>query len=251
MSENISSQLSSNCEVATAGLSVDILTKTRAKKKSRKYAKLQNWEEDRWKHYELRNKDREEAMFTWELGKKLGIAFNESEKVCKEKIESLSRQDRKAKKSIKSKGKGKKSETKLGKIEDIMVRRLWGKGNMDWTFKAAEGNSGGILTIWNKDKFQKRSAWDTRGLLAIKGIWSEDGTSCTLINVYAPNILKYKWELWDIIALIAEQYKDSRLGIIEDFNAIREPGERIGGNQKIDLMDMSKFDEFITNSNLT
>ncbi|KAL8552344.1 hypothetical protein ACS0TY_001153 [Phlomoides rotata] len=142
-------------------------------------------------------------------------------------------------------------ETKLEKIEDRMVRRLWGKGNIDWAFKAAEGNSGGILTIWNADKFQKSSVWDTRGLLAINGTWLADGSSCTLINVYAPNILKHKWELWDIIALIAKQYKDSRLGIIGDFNAIREQCERIGRNQKIDLRDMSKFDEFITNSNLT
>ncbi|KAL8516188.1 hypothetical protein ACS0TY_014749 [Phlomoides rotata] len=51
-------------------------------------------------------------------------------------------------------------ETKLERMDDRMVRRLWGTGNSDWAFKPSEGNSGGLLTIWNKDKFHRTSVWD-------------------------------------------------------------------------------------------
>ncbi|KAL8503272.1 hypothetical protein ACS0TY_022131 [Phlomoides rotata] len=43
---------------------------------------------------------------------------------------------------------------------------------------------------------------------------------------------------------------DSKLGIIEDFNTIRDTSERNGRNQNPDTRDMLKFNELITNSNL-
>ncbi|KAL8490906.1 hypothetical protein ACS0TY_022782 [Phlomoides rotata] len=69
------------------------------------------------------------------------------------------------------------------------------------------------------------SAWETRGILVVNGVWLADGSRCTLINVYAPHDLRQKWELWDNIATVAEQHKDSCVGIIGDFNAIRDPSE--------------------------
>ncbi|KAL8481255.1 hypothetical protein ACS0TY_027688 [Phlomoides rotata] len=142
-------------------------------------------------------------------------------------------------------------ETKMENMDERLVRRLWGKGKVDWTFKAAEGNSGGILTLWNSEKFHKSSVWETRGMLAINGLWTADNTRCTLINVYAPNNSKHRWELWDNFALAAEQFKDSRVGIITDFNTIREPCDRSGRRQNTDTKDMNKFDDFINISNLT
>ncbi|KAL8486468.1 hypothetical protein ACS0TY_023234 [Phlomoides rotata] len=79
--------------------------------------------------------------------------------------------------------------------------------------------------MWNTEKFQQSSAWETRGILVVNGVWLADGSRCTLINVYAPHDLRQKWELWDNIATVAEQHKDSCVGIIGDFNAIRDPSE--------------------------
>ncbi|KAL8477710.1 hypothetical protein ACS0TY_029852 [Phlomoides rotata] len=141
-------------------------------------------------------------------------------------------------------------ETKLEKIDERLVRCLWGKGKVDWAYKPAEGNSGGILTLWNPDKFQKSSVWDTRGMLAVNGVWTADNTRCTVNNVYALNNPRHRWELWDTLALVAEQLKDSRVGIIGDFNSIREPSERSGKRQISDPTDMNNFDDFINLSNL-
>ncbi|KAL8500765.1 hypothetical protein ACS0TY_020375 [Phlomoides rotata] len=142
-------------------------------------------------------------------------------------------------------------ETKMENVEEMMVRKLWGKGKVDWAFKVAKGNAGGILTIWNTEKFQKSGVWDTMGMLVINGVWIANGMLCVLINVYAPNNMKQRWELWDNIATVAEQYNDTCVGIIRDFNAIREPGEICGRSQNTVVKAMDKFEDFINLSNLT
>ncbi|KAL8492272.1 hypothetical protein ACS0TY_023777 [Phlomoides rotata] len=121
---------------------------------------------------------------------------------------------------------------------------------VNWAFKAGDGNSGGLLTIWDANKFKKSSVWTARGMLAINGIWLMDDSRCSLINVYAPHTLRHKWELWDTIATVTEQYKDCRVGIIGDFNAIQEYSERCGRSSNLDVKDMDKFEEFINVSNL-
>ncbi|KAL8501264.1 hypothetical protein ACS0TY_020713 [Phlomoides rotata] len=142
-------------------------------------------------------------------------------------------------------------ETKLDHVDERMVRRLWGKGKFNWAFKAAEGNSGGLLSIWNAEKFQKSGVWEIRGMLVINGVLLSDGSRCTLINVYAPNNIQQRWILWENITLVVEQYKDVCVGIIGDFNALREPSERFGKRHGIDQKDMEKFEDFIKVSNLT
>ncbi|KAL8552835.1 hypothetical protein ACS0TY_001501 [Phlomoides rotata] len=51
-------------------------------------------------------------------------------------------------------------EIKTDNINVRMAKRLWGQGKFDWAFKPAEGNSGGLLTMWNMEKFQRSSVWE-------------------------------------------------------------------------------------------
>ncbi|KAL8476236.1 hypothetical protein ACS0TY_028771 [Phlomoides rotata] len=88
-------------------------------------------------------------------------------------------------------------------------------------------------------------------MLAINGVWTADNSRCTVINVYAPNTSKDRWELWDNLELVADQLKDARLGIIGDFNSIKDPSKRSGQRRNIDPTDMNKFEDIINNSNLT
>lgn len=57
---------------------------------------------------------------------------------------------------------------------------------MDWASRDAEGNSGGLISLWKTDNFQKISSWHTAGALVVNGIWVEDGSRCSVINVYGP-----------------------------------------------------------------
>jgi len=45
-------------------------------------------------------------------------------------------------------------ETKVHDLQPSSCYNLWGGNNIDWVIKHAVGNSGGILTMWNKDKFK-------------------------------------------------------------------------------------------------
>lgn len=49
-------------------------------------------------------------------------------------------------------------ETKLEILDARMCRSTWGNSNFDWAYKASEGMSGGMLTIWDSDTFCKRSS---------------------------------------------------------------------------------------------
>lgn len=42
-------------------------------------------------------------------------------------------------------------ETKVDKFEIDSIRRMWGKVEVDFAEVGAEGASGGLLTMWNKE----------------------------------------------------------------------------------------------------
>lgn len=44
-------------------------------------------------------------------------------------------------------------ETKMGMIDFSLCQQLWGNIDFYWRFTPACGNSGGILNIWNTDKY--------------------------------------------------------------------------------------------------
>ncbi|KAL8529106.1 hypothetical protein ACS0TY_006537 [Phlomoides rotata] len=50
-------------------------------------------------------------------------------------------------------------------------RSIWGAGDFDWAYRPSEGNSRGILTIWDATKFKKISEWSSREILVFNGRW--------------------------------------------------------------------------------
>ncbi|KAL8487237.1 hypothetical protein ACS0TY_023782 [Phlomoides rotata] len=141
-------------------------------------------------------------------------------------------------------------ESKLDRVEEIMCKRLWGSRKFRWAYKPTDGRTGGLITIWNEDKFQSLSSWDSTGILVVNGIWKENGKICTLVNIHAPNTARQKWELWDSLSALAEQCKNECFGVIGDINAIKDPSERVGKGLTEDKKDMDKFGDFIEESQL-
>lgn len=141
-------------------------------------------------------------------------------------------------------------ESKLEQVNNRVARSIWGSQNFDWEFSPSEGNSGGIITIWNSSVFQKTSSWCIKEMLVINGFLTEDGNGCTIINVYAPNTPSLRHDLWDKISIVVDQFKENYLCVVGDFNSIRVENERVGQNASWDRNDMEIFDNFITNGNL-
>ncbi|KAL8545034.1 hypothetical protein ACS0TY_005295 [Phlomoides rotata] len=111
-------------------------------------------------------------------------------------------------------------------------------------------NSRGILTIWNPNVFQKISDWCRMGMLVVNGRWVEDGSNCTIVNVYSPNSATHRCELWEILQALVRQVGTESICIIGDFNAIREESEGVGRSRYWDRGEMEKFNDFIERSDL-
>ncbi|KAL8528573.1 hypothetical protein ACS0TY_006120 [Phlomoides rotata] len=217
-----------------------------------------------WDYYVRINLAREEAENTWELGKKLGLKMKGTEDAFKEQVEDLvikdmdkmanKKKDNGERKKIPMKiltynirglGQGIKKketsnlikglhtdfcciqETKFDQVNNHLCRALWGIGNIDWVHRNSEG------------------------MVVVNGIWKEDGSSISIVNIYAPNIAAERWRLWDTLQILSEQYKYSCFCIVCDFNSIRSHEERRGRRVTWDKRDMERFNDFISQSDMT
>ncbi|KAL8516077.1 hypothetical protein ACS0TY_014670 [Phlomoides rotata] len=141
-------------------------------------------------------------------------------------------------------------ETKKENIDEMFCKRVWGEGNIGWAFREAEGRSGGILSIWNADKFSVMSCWHTRGAVVVNGMWGSERSHCCIINVYAPCPLTERKLLWEMIETIVSQNITSCICVIGDFNSIRRESERRGICIVSGMRDMEIFDGFMRNTGL-
>ncbi|KAL8547280.1 hypothetical protein ACS0TY_006850 [Phlomoides rotata] len=142
-------------------------------------------------------------------------------------------------------------ESKVESVDCKMCRALWGNRPCEWAYLGSEGSSGGIITLWNPEVFQRISDWSRTGMVVVNGRWVEDGGNCTIINVYAPNTAILRWEIWDYIQSVVGQYNEDRVCIMGDFNSIRDTGERVGRAATWDIADINRFNNFIQGSDLT
>lgn len=50
-------------------------------------------------------------------------------------------------------------ETKKDSVDRRLVESIWGNENVDWVFTGANGLSGGLLSMWDRDVFEKEVLW--------------------------------------------------------------------------------------------
>ena len=118
-------------------------------------------------------------------------------------------------------------ETKRKDITDIMARRMWGSSDFDFEFCSSEGNSSGILCIWNNNLFAKTHSIHRKDCLIIQGTWIENSSSICLVNVYAGQTLSNRIELWKFISDSIENWNGG-IAIFGDFNEVRYKTKRCG-----------------------
>lgn len=62
-------------------------------------------------------------------------------------------------------------ETKINSFDDSLIKRIWGDYGFDFAFLNARGKSGGILSIWDNQIFNKDKVLSLDGLVAFFGSW--------------------------------------------------------------------------------
>ncbi|GKV29208.1 hypothetical protein SLEP1_g38154 [Rubroshorea leprosula] len=228
-------------------------------------SEIANCNRDRLKQAELGG-----AAKIWNLAKKIGVVAMGNEGEVLQQLEEMEQRDKKGWKieanmhAVSGREDGKKrelrellikekvefvaiQESKLEHVDKKLCRSIWGFENMDWIAKQAEGQSGGLISIWNSDVFRKHKNFEGDGYIAVFGFWGLEGTPVNIVNVYAPCEMQGKRRLWeDLKRLIHEQ--KGNLCVMGDFNAIKCKEEFAGSRRQ--QCELKEFDEFILETEL-
>lgn len=132
-------------------------------------------------------------------------------------------------------------ETKIERFERSIVQRMWGSYDVDYAESGAVGLSGGVLTIWNPEKFKPRNVTIHRRFVMVTGVLLD--LECAIINVYAPNEAAGRYELWNVLTQLKCISQIPWGGRGGDFNEIKTMSERTGCTRV--ERSMREFKEFI------
>ncbi|KAJ9557691.1 hypothetical protein OSB04_012305 [Centaurea solstitialis] len=133
-------------------------------------------------------------------------------------------------------------ETKLKEVPIQLVNSLWGVNDVDFDCVEAIGNSGGLLSMWNKNIFQGQFVIKDRFFIAIVGKWVKKEGLIGCVNVYGPNEQRERAALWSKLDLLCAKEEVSWC-FFGDFNEVRNPQERL--NSVASKRGMEDFNEFI------
>ncbi|GAU48812.1 hypothetical protein TSUD_406450 [Trifolium subterraneum] len=139
-------------------------------------------------------------------------------------------------------------ETKLEVISDALVLALWGNNDCCWSYLPSVGNSGGILSIWNKVKASLVFTFIGDGFVGVCLDLLTENKRCFVINVYAKCSSRDKRTLWSNILMSKRGFGDGLWCIVGDFNSIRDSSERRGVNlshRDDPSAEMRSFNEFV------
>jgi exonuclease III len=92
-------------------------------------------------------------------------------------------------------------ETKLQVVDDSLPRSLWGNEDCEWAYLPAEGNSGGILSVWRKSLLALIFTFVGPGFVGVFLETLQTGARFCVVNVYSKSSLTDKRRLWEDIVM--------------------------------------------------
>jgi len=147
-------------------------------------------------------------------------------------------------------------ETKLGDLQPSSCYNLWGDNNIEWINKPTSSNSGGVLTMWHKNKFKRVKHFVGNSFIGVIGEYSNSINSnpilVVVLNVYSSCNYKEKVGMWEQLINIKAGEACRQWCVLGDFNAVRKINERKGLNPRgnTSLREMQGFNNFIESMEL-
>ncbi|GJX31621.1 RNA-directed DNA polymerase, eukaryota, partial [Tanacetum coccineum] len=138
-------------------------------------------------------------------------------------------------------------ETKIENIDLWCIKRCWGNLAFDYVYSEAVGQSGGILSVWDPNMFQKLNHTVSDYCTMVRGVWVSSGKSLLIISIYAPQELSEKSMLWDYLCFTICNW-DGDVVTMGDFNEVRDSSERFGS--VFNKQGAKVFNDFIANAGL-
>ncbi|XP_071717402.1 uncharacterized protein [Rutidosis leptorrhynchoides] len=113
--------------------------------------------------------------------------------------------------------------------------------------KDAIGNSGGLLVVWDTNRFKVNSAVGGEFFISIRGIWDGFVHNTIVVNVYGPHNDRDKKKLWDSLDSLMDGI-DKGWVVCGDFNEVQEHSDRL--NCMFHESRARRFNELIVRNNL-
>ncbi|PWA76953.1 hypothetical protein CTI12_AA229170 [Artemisia annua] len=135
-------------------------------------------------------------------------------------------------------------ETKCGMVDDIWVEDLWGEQGCGYAQLPANGNSGGIIMIWDTRVFTCKEAVGDERFISVKGTWKGKNEEVFLVCIYGPHVSRQKTSLWDRIEGLMNKWQGAWC-IFGDLNVVRRNEDRF--NSQVNIKEMTEFNGFINN----
>jgi hypothetical protein len=144
-------------------------------------------------------------------------------------------------------------ETKLESISDGLCWSIWGSEDCQWAFLPSSGNSGGILSIWNKSIASLKFSFTGMGFVGVCLEYGALRQECFVVNVYSSCDFSDKRRLLETLVLTKRSLGRGVWGVVGDFNAVLHQDERRGANLpnvSTPRSEVAGFGEFIRDMEL-
>ncbi|KAL5148468.1 putative ribonuclease H protein [Glycine soja] len=142
-------------------------------------------------------------------------------------------------------------ETKKVKIDNSMCQAIWGEADVCWEMQPSINTAGGLLCLWNGNRFKVERKVSGRGFILLEGVWKNEAQKVHIINIYAPCDAQHRRELWDSLKQLKSMNPYGLWCLMGDFNSIRNTSERMGLSQRgVDDRHMIEFNEWIADLEL-
>lgn len=138
-------------------------------------------------------------------------------------------------------------ETKVESFEPRFTKSFIKDESLKWCHSPSEGNSGGLLTIWDKTVFVIDSFQVNRNWTAIWGSIINQNFRSMLVNIYNPCNVSQRDEVWRETKDLSSSLNLPLL-IAGDFNETLSEADR--GSQFLDNMGALAFREFLQDMQL-
>lgn len=92
-------------------------------------------------------------------------------------------------------------ETKRSSMDVYFVKTIWPYEEIKFMLVDSEGSAGGLLCIWRPQVFELQDCYSRKNFIISSGI-SSNYFQCTLVNIYAPNEVLRRRQLWDSLVNI-------------------------------------------------
>lgn len=133
-------------------------------------------------------------------------------------------------------------ESKKETINPKFIASIWKNSDVNWCASPSNGNSGGLLSMWDSTSFSMQSTLTGRNWIALIGLFPDSDFKCFLLNIYNPCLAHERELVWDEITKLWESLKLPCL-IIGDFNEVLSPLDR--GSQSYDPNNSNMFQSFV------